>query len=274
MGAWRGWLRARSPGRHPDFLIIGAQRCGTTSLFHFLAGHPQVAVPPIKEIHFFDRQYEKGMDWYRRCFAVTGGRARARATIRGEATPSYVFHPHAVQRIRADVPEARLIVLLRSPVDRAYSHYWHSVRLGHETLSFEHAVAREPERLAGELEKTERDAGYTSDALVQHSYLSRGIYADQLARVFRHFPRDRVKILKSEDLYAAPQAVFDEVAHFLGIERWTIAGPRNMTAVTEGTGDWRPPPMPGDVRCALAGWFRPHNERLYELLGHDFGWER
>jgi hypothetical protein len=267
------WLGRRRRHRRPDFLIIGAARCGTTSLFHYLARHPQVVVPGRKELHFFDRHYERGLDWYLQCFARTDGAGGSPASIRGEATPSYVFYPHAVPRISADVPDVKLIALLRNPVDRAYSQYWHMVRLGHESLSFEDAVAREPERLAGELERTEVDAGYTSEALVRHSYLARGVYADQIERVFRHFPPGRVKILKSEDLYTDAQQVLDEVTGFLGIPRSAIVDPRNMTAVTEGTLGWRPPPMPGALRPRLAAFFRPHNDRLYALLGRDLAWE-
>jgi hypothetical protein len=272
----RTWLRIASHGRKPTFLIIGAARCGTTSLFHYLAGHPQVAVPRTKEIHFFDFQYEKGIDWYMKCLASTKTQTGSRGTptVCGEASPYYIFHPHAIQRIRMDLPEVKLIALLRNPVDRAYSHYWHMMRLGHESLSFEEAVAREPERLAGELERTAADASYHSYALVRHSYVMRGIYADQFARVLRHFPRSQVKILRSENLYADPQRAFDEVADFLGIERCAIAGPQNMTAVTEGTGAWVPPPMGRGVRRQLAEFFRPHNQRLYELLGRDFAWGR
>jgi hypothetical protein len=270
------WLRVGPRRAKPDFLIIGAARSGTTSLFHYLAGHPQIAVPETKEIHFFDLQYEKGIAWYLDCVGKSAkeNRSGASSTVRGEATPSYVFHPHAIPRIKADLPNVKVLALLRNPVDRAYSHYWHMVRLGHETLPFETAIAHEPERLAGELEKVEADASYKSDALVRHSYLLRGIYADQISRVFRYFPRGQVMILKSEDLYTDPQRIFDQVTEFLGIERSAIAGPHNMTAVTEGTLGWRPASMPSDVRRQLAEFFRPHNERLYTVVGRELSWEK
>ena len=129
-------------------------------MFHYLAGHPRVAVFREKELHFFDLQYQKGFRWYVDCFAGTDARKNSRRAIRGEATPEYIFHPHAVARIKADLPEVKLIVLLRNPVERAYSQYWHEVRLGYEPLSFEEAIAREPERLAGELERAELDTNY------------------------------------------------------------------------------------------------------------------
>jgi hypothetical protein len=256
-------------------LIIGAQRCGTTSLFYYLAGHPQVATPRTKEIHFFDLQYERGLDWYVEHFAGTTAEPdkRVARVVRGEASPYYIFHPHAVSRIRKDLPDVKLIALLRNPVDRAYSHYWHQVRLGNEHLPFEAAIANEPKRLAGEMQKVEDAPSYKSDVLVRHSYLMRGIYADQLPRLFRHFPRSQVEILKSEDLFADPQGVFAHVTDFLGLERCPIANPENMTAVTEGTAGDRPPRMRTETRTRLLEYFRGHNERLYALLGRDFGWE-
>lgn len=255
----------------PHFLIIGAARSGTTSLFHYLAGHPQVAVPATKEIHFFDLQYDKGLEWYRHVLRERNRRSLRRRIV-GEATPSYMFLPQAISRIRQHFPAVKLIALLRDPVERAYSHYWHMVRLGYEPLAFEDAVQQEPERLNDDFERAKADERYTSEALVRHSYLLRGVYADQLDRVFRHFPRDQVKILKSEDLYADPQKSFDGVVDFLGLRRCAIAGPRNMSTITEGTGTWRPPPMPAGLRDRLREYFRPHNHRLYALLDRDFGW--
>jgi|SRR5690242_3518862 len=119
----------------PHFLIIGAQRCGTTSLFEYLARHPDVAPPSAKELHFFDSEYHKGDAWYRERFP-----SLRNGFITGEATPYYIFHPHTPTRVRDWNSKVKLIVLLRNPVDRAYSHYHHEVRLGTESLDFETAL--------------------------------------------------------------------------------------------------------------------------------------
>jgi hypothetical protein len=139
----------------PDFIIIGGQRCGTTSLFNYLTQHPDVFPSCPKEVHYFSIHYHKGVNWYRSHFPLVMQksyveRGHDRRFVAGEATPYYIAHPHAPQRIAETVPEAKLIVLLRNPVDRAYSHYHYEVKNGLETLSFAEAIDREDERLAGE----------------------------------------------------------------------------------------------------------------------------
>src|SRR5437764_5111475 len=122
----------------PDFLIIGTQRGGTTSLYHYLKTHPCVQLANTKDTHFFDKKFNKGLSWYRGHFPTRLGkyytqRVRQQPFVTGEASPSYLFHPHAPGRVAQLLPSARLIVLLRNPVDRAYSQYFHAVKLGHES---------------------------------------------------------------------------------------------------------------------------------------------
>ncbi|MEJ2557594.1 MAG: sulfotransferase domain-containing protein, partial [Anaerolineae bacterium] len=117
----------------PDFLIIGAQKCGTDSLFRYLGGHPCIKLASSKEAHYFDLKFDKGINWYRSHFPLipykySVKRLRKQDLITGEATPYYLFHPHAPGRAAAIVPHVKLIVLLRNPADRAYSHYNHEVK--------------------------------------------------------------------------------------------------------------------------------------------------
>src|ERR1051326_983405 len=116
--------------RLPTFLIIGAGRSGTTSLARYLGSHPHVFMARAKEMHFFDSD-SKTREWYRPRFAEA-----RRQTAVGEATPNYLYEPAAIKRMAAIVPEARLIAILRDPVDRAYSHYWQNRSLGKETMTF------------------------------------------------------------------------------------------------------------------------------------------
>ena len=156
---WAGYARLTARGRLlPDYLIIGTQRGGTTSLYKYLTRHPSLAHALTKELRFFDLNYDKGMAWYRSRFPSRRYKQLVRRTrgvelVVGEGSPDYMFHPHAPGRIARTLPSAKLIVFLRNPVDRAWSHYWHQHSRGHEPLSFDEAVLREPERLAGELEK-------------------------------------------------------------------------------------------------------------------------
>src|SRR6187200_1451927 len=132
----------------PDFLVIGAQKAGTTALYAYLRWHPGITGPSWKEVSFFDRHWWRGEAWYRGQFPL-----RAGGRLVGEASPSYLFHPLAPERARSLVPDAKLIALVRNPVDRAYSQYQHAVALGREPLSFEDALAAEDERLVGEVER-------------------------------------------------------------------------------------------------------------------------
>ncbi|HEY9295730.1 MAG TPA: sulfotransferase domain-containing protein, partial [Phormidium sp.] len=159
----------------PDFIIIGAQKCGTTSLYEYLIQHPQILAASKKEVHFFDLNFAKGVDWYRQQFKPV-----SQKSITGEASPYYIFHPLVPQRIYQLFPQVKLIVLLRNPVERAISHYYHEVRLGFEDLGLEDAIAQEPARLEGETAKILADETYYSYNHQHYTYLSRGVYVEQL----------------------------------------------------------------------------------------------
>jgi hypothetical protein len=255
----------------PDFLIIGAQRCGTTYLYNGLAGHPCVAPALTKEVHFFDVWFAKGLRWYRSFFPTyaqrTIWRACGQPLLAGEASPYYLFHPRAPRRAAATLPEARLIALLRNPVDRAYSHYQHSRRRGAEELSFEEAIEREAERLAGEAERIEQDERYVSYSHQNYSYLARGVYVDQIARWLAVFPRERLLVVQAETLYADPLPHFEQAHRFLNLPAWQKKGYQRPRA--EGY-----PRLDARTRERLAAYFEPHNRRLYDVLGVRFDWDK
>ncbi len=204
---------AAAPGpRLPDFLCLGAQRGGTTSLQLLLEQHPQVSLPACKEVHYFSLHADRGPDWYAAHFeqAPAGG-------LCGDITPYYLFHPEAPARIRALLPQARLIVLLRDPVERALSQYFHSRQLGLEDLPLEQALAAETQRLAG-AEAVLRDPAGRHRSHQEHSYLSRSRYGVQLGRYEALFPRRRLLLLRSEDLFERPEASWRRVQRFLGLK--------------------------------------------------------
>src|SRR4030067_1481890 len=203
----------------PDFIIIGAQRCGTTSLYNYLIKHPGVVSALQKEVHCFDYNFNKGIAWYRSHFPSYFYRYNVRQKFKhncltGEASPYYIFHPHAPWGISETIPKVTRILLLRNPVDRAYSHYHLEVRLGHETLSFEDAIKREADRLYGELEKMLENEDYYSFNHINYSYLSRGIYVDQIRYWMSFFPKEKILILKSEEFYVNPSIIFRKVIEF------------------------------------------------------------
>lgn len=269
----------------PDFIIIGAQRCGTTSLYRYLIQHPSIAPAFRKEVHFFSKNFRKGPNWYREHFPsyLYKNTIRAllgRAFLTGEASTDYIFHPYAAQRAFRTVPRVKLIVLLRNPVDRAYSHYYHEVRKERESLSFEAAIEREPERLNSEDTKGFVDRDYSSYNYLYYSYLTRGIYVDQLKAWMALFPREQVFILRSEDFYADPSTALLQTLEFLEVEKWELPEYRKYNyggySRLDAAENNRPlyPSMDGAVRKALIDYFKPYNQRLYQLLGTDFDWDR
>ncbi|MEJ2627881.1 MAG: sulfotransferase domain-containing protein [bacterium] len=258
----------------PEFIIIGGQRCGSTSLYYYLAEYPSIVPAMIKEVHYFDTtNHRKGMKWYRAHFPslpymklITCLNKRQQSySITGEATPYYMFHPSVPERIKEAFPSVKLIAILRNPVDRAYSHYYHTVRHGEEHLSFEDAIQQETERLQGEFEKFLQDDSYYSFNHQRFSYLSRGIYVEQLKRWWRYFPREQLLILKSEDFFDDSSGVLRKVLAFLGLPDtgWEV---KVKTRCQAG----RYPKMNPSTKKYLLEYFEPYNQELYELTGIRF----
>lgn len=268
----------------PDFMIIGGQRCGTSSLYYYLTEQHGIASAATKEVHFFDDAYDRGLDWYRAQFPGAAyksyvERVEKRHFITGEASPYYIFHPHVPGRVARDLPNVKIIALLRNPIDRAYSQHWLEVKGGFETLSFEEAIRLEPERTAGEREKMLQDESYHSVAHRRYTYLARGVYIDQLAYWLNYFPREQFLILKTEDLYSAPATIMQQTLKFLGMpqaqidtnkvyKKYKVPSKTGYREVSEA------PKMKPETRSELVDYFRPYNARLYEFLGQDLGWDQ
>ena len=198
-------------GRLPDFLGLGVQKGGTTTLHRLLERHPSVFLPPVKEVHYFSLHCGEGEAWYRNQFASAASGQRC-----GEVTPYYLFHPEVPQRVHALLPKARLIVLLRDPVERALSQYFHSRRLGFEPLPLEEALAVEPERLQS-APAALRAADGTHKSHQEHSYLSRSRYELQLPAWEALYPAAQLLVLRSEDLFSTPAEIWMRVLEFLGL---------------------------------------------------------
>jgi hypothetical protein len=265
------WLR-RLTIRHrrlPDFIIPGAQKAGTTSLFGWLQQHPQCAPSLKKEVHFFDRHFQRGPNWYRTNFPLClSTESDDGEKLSFESSPYYMFDPRVPARAHEVIPDAKVIFLLRDPVKRAYSHYQHSVRRRRETLSFEEAIAAEPTRLAGEEEKLLADTTYQSTPFRHFSYLARGMYAEQLSRWLEYFPMRQLLVIESEQMFCHPRIVYQRIVDFLEIEPWQPTEFGNLN-----TGRYRSK-MLAETQRRLAAHFAPHNERLFELLGTRFAWCR
>jgi hypothetical protein len=255
----------------PSFLIVGAQRCGTTSMYKTLSQHPLV-LPAVlhKGAHYFDTGYGHGPAWYRGHFPLLATARRAapspdRLPVTGESSPYYMFHPLAGQRIAADLPGVTLLVLLRDPVERAYSAHTHETARGFETEPFERALELEPVRLAGEEARLVADPTYQSHSHQHHAYVTRGRYADQLRRLEGLFGRDRIHVVDSQRFFTDPEPVFAEVVDFLGI------GPAGGIVFDRHNARPRSP-MPDSLRRALEDQLADSDAELEKWLGAAPSW--
>ena len=264
--------RLTSPWRMtPDFLIIGGQRCGTTSMYRTLSQHPAVLkAVRHKGIHYFDTDYDKGMAWYRAHFPLrrTASAVERRTGVRPltfESSPYYMFHPLAAERIAADLPDVKVIVLLRDPVERAYSAHAHELARGYEDQDFETALALENSRLDGEAERLIADPSYRSHSHQHHGYLQRGRYVEHLERLEKVFGRDRMHVVDSHRFFTDPEPVHDEVLEFLGL-------PHTGYPLFEQHNARPRSPMAPELRERLEEHFAPYDERLAGWLGHPVSW--
>lgn len=256
----------------PTFLIIGAQKSGTSALYRYLLSHPNIiGAAWRKEVHYFDKSYDRGMNWYRSHFPYRYQINRLAKSSQsqihvGEATPYYLFHPLCARRIHRHLPSVQLIAILRNPVERAWSHYQMECRAGRETRTFQEAI--ENERASIHVEEQILLSGtQTASATHQHtSYLSRGLYAQQLERYLDLFEPNKVMVLQAERLLADPQTQFDRVLHRLGIGEHRL---ERATPVHVGGYD-RSSPIP--MRRQLDRMFEEPNKHLYELIRQELDW--
>jgi hypothetical protein len=249
----------------PDFVILGAQKAGTTTLYTQLSTHPSVVPALRKEVHYFDAA-PRPVEWYRAFFprrrAMDARTASVGGAFTGEATPFYLFHPAAPARLRATVPHARLVAILRDPVERAVSGYHHAVRMGDEARPID--VALDP---ANAEELPDAVEWYDDPACParRRGYLARGRYAEQLERWFAVMGREQVLVLETRQL--AGGVALGKTLDFLGLAA-TAVDPESDRNV----GSYEAPDP--EVERRLRAYFAPHNDRLFALLGAEFSWPR
>jgi len=257
----------------PAFLIAGGQRCGTTSMYRTLAQHPALLKAVWhKGVHYFDLNYGRGMAWYRSHFPLelTAARVERSVGVRPmtyESSPYYLWHPLAPQRYARDLPGVKVLVLLRDPVERAYSAYTHELARGFETETFERALELEAERTKGEEERLVADGTSHSHAHQHQAYLARGRYVDQLERVADAVGRENLLVLDSDDFFLTPEPVYRSVLEFLGV-------PDMGRPVFEQHNARPRSAMDPDLRTRLEGELRADDERLEAWLGWTPSWRR
>jgi hypothetical protein len=256
----------------PDWLVIGAQKCGTSSLYYYLQQHPDVITPPniVKEPQYFNRNYSKGVNWYKSHFptklaARLHNSFLKRQCLAGEATPEYIYHPHAARRISEDLPNAKFIVLLRDPIERAHSHWRMQTRRNIETENFEQALELEEERINTGKFRMDQDENIWSDEWHDYSYKDRGIYVEQLEKWFNFFERKQFLIITSESLFENPRAAYSRVTEFLNLPSYDV----DFTPIGPGVNKTR---IRVETREMLKEFYMPFNERLGNLLELNLSW--
>jgi len=263
------WGRLTSRWRlRPSFLIVGAQRAGTTTLYRVLSDHPQVARPTVtKGIGYFDVKYARGPRWYGGQFPLAWRARRKHGpdVVTFESSGYYLFHPLAAARIARDLPDIRVVVLVREPVERAYSAHRHEQARGYETESFEAALALEEERTAGEVEKIVADPSYESFHHRHHAYLARSRYSEQIDRLIELLGADRVCILDAGAFFDDPAAEFERLRSWLGLSDWEPGTVEQWNARPRS-------PMPEELRQRLDRYFEPYDARLAEQMGRTPSW--
>lgn len=256
----------------PSFIIVGAAKCGTTSLYNYLIQHPNILPSSRKEVHYFDYYHHKGLKWYKSHFPLKEEADRRAkeingTVITGESTPYYFAHPLAAARAKALLPNARLLIMLRNPIERAISSYNNQVRLGIEKLpTFEAAVRAEATRIEGHEARLKSDPSYSSYEHKYFAYIRRGEYADQLEQWLQHYPIEQFTILQSEKFFADAAPCFKEVINALGIPEWR---PEKFKVFNAG-GEYEQ--MDPALRQELEAHYKPQNEKLYSLIGKRFDW--
>lgn len=248
----------------PAFLVIGAQRAGTTTLFRLLSEHPSVVRPTIaKGIGYFDDDYHRGPRWYRAHFPLRALRNRDKLAF--ESSGYYLFHPLAAERIARDLPRVRAVVMVRDPVVRAHSAHHHEYARGFETEPFERALELEESRLSGEAERLRSDPRARSFHHRHHGYLARSRYGEQIQRYVDLLGIDRVYIVDADRFFASPVEEFRALQEWLGlrphipekVERWNARSRASMSPT---------------LRADLVRFFEPSDQDLARLMGRPPSW--
>lgn len=259
----------------PNFIIIGAARCGTTSLYNCLIKHPYIGSALRKEIHFFDSNFHNGFNWYKSFFPFKFRKLVIKYIFRhnfitGESTPFYMLHPGVPKRVFSLLPKLKIIIILRNPTDRIYSHYNKykkiQIKKGSKILSFKEIIKRSEDKLIEGLYRIKLDEKYNRRILQKYSHLAWGIYVDQIKRWRKYYPMEQILILKSEDFFSNPSNTLKKVFKFLNLPNWEIKNFEIFEA-----GDYQK--MDDNTREFLNNFYEPYNQQLYKYLDLNFNWK-
>ena len=266
------WYLKRITARYrslPNCYIVGAQKAGTSSLYHYLIQHSQIEKSFKKEIHYFDGgldpsidDYQRGKNWYKAHFSLKKTDQGSNISI--DATPLYLFNPIVPKRIYQCTPNAKIIILLRDPVERAISHYFHVKRHGFEPLPFEEALAKEAERLA----PCYANNNFKDPAFRLYSYQARGMYLEQIQNYLKYFNSQEILIINSDDLFVNAEVTIQKVFQFLNVD----VNYRIPDLKSQNVGNNKQQ-ISNDTRHYLQNHFSVPNQALFDYLGQSFDWQ-
>ena len=266
----------------PEFLVIGGAKCGTTSLFSYILQHPKVVAPTLKEVHFFEYISKTNESWYRMHFPI-----KKNGIVTGEATPGYLVHPFVPERVHKIIPNVKLIIILRNPVDRAYSAFNYMMNLGTQIRTdFENVINEEISRMKliegnPEFEISDRNYDYT----LTYSYLRHGIYVNYIKNWFRYFPKEQFFMLHSKELSDNTNSVMQKIFGFLQLPNYNLNDFENkkIRKIFSKAGNELDnenrfnvqsyPKMKEETRKSLLSFFKPYNEELFKFIGKRFEWD-
>lgn len=243
----------------PDFIVLGSWKCATSSLYRYIAQHPNVVPAFFKEIHFFNQKFHYGIDWYLSHFPPIPQNS---GFITGEATPSYLSHPEAPQRVFERFPTTKLIVILRNPVDRTISHYNMNLRYNLTKDRFFETAKDVVQPL-----KSWYSQGLDNIDCKSTQYLGGSLYIYPIKRWLKLFPREQLLILKTEDLAAQPQQTMDQVFRFLNLPAFEQG---EYDLVNKGSYEV----ANSEVRQILSEFFQPFNRDLEAFTGLQMNWDQ
>jgi hypothetical protein len=237
----------------PDYLVVGECKCGTSSIYHYLTKHPQILETygngiddylGTKELRFFDRYYDKGLDWYKSKFPDT-----ANGQITGEGASIYFGRMISLDRIKRDLPHVKIIVLLRNPIDRLYSHFCHMRKWIPDWKN-----------------KYDSFENFLNSAREEDNYLiEKGIYVRPLSKWFDVFG-SQVMVIESETLFKAPQKICDDIFSWLGVDAFELKNFEKLNSSSLST-------IKPQTRKTLKAFYASYNKELYELIGYKMQWE-
>ncbi len=253
----------------PDFLIIGAAKSGTSSLYEYLNNHPSILPCVVKEPNYFTAYYNRGLAWYKSCFPFKAKRVFCpeRKFLTGEATSRYYWYPFAAERVKQILPTCKIIILLRNPVERSYSHYKMQYKNGIVTQTFEQQILDEPKRLEGEWEKMLNDKNYFSSEFNSYGYLTKSLYINYIKKWFELFLKRQILVIKSEDFFSNPEKITNQTLEFLELSPLKL---KKYEIMRKGLDD----KLNSETRKQLIEYFKPYNQKLYDFLDHDFEWDK